>query len=765
MRNRPFFWVCLGLSLLLMGIAAVGKGEYLTDFPPCSLQGGEDVTLLGKVGQKIQKDNYQIFYLNQNRLFYGQYSLQESRIIVYISSYGKPFQEGQEEIPIGAWLRVGGELVLPSQARNPGNFDQKQYYRTQGIRYILYADSYEEIPVGKRCVYDRLREILYQFRRRWQTLLEKEAGGKSGGVFAAILLGEKSGLDAELKEIYQKNGFGHILAISGLHLSFVGMGIYRFFRKLTGSYLAAAVVGTVFLGLYILMIGWSVSVLRALVMFLFRAGADVAGRKNDGFTAFSAALLAVLIWRPLSVYDGGFWLSFGAVLGILLVVPVFSDAAGGLWEEKESRRLPGEPPAPGWKSSFREKARHARDALLQGFLASAGIQLVTMPVLLYFFFEIPVYGVFLNLLVLPLLSVLLASGFLGSFLLAARIPFGTLFFKAAQVIFWIYETIGKGTLCLPFARWVAGKPELWKIGLYYFLLAVLLALWKCQIVRSRRFLLLGVSLLISVVGIRFGQIGVAQVTMLDVGQGDSIFLRSADGTAYLMDGGSSDVKQVGQYRIEPFLKSEGAGTLDYVFVSHGDSDHLCGIKEMIERMQDGVGITIRTLALPEQKFWDEKLEALAGLAKEAGIRVAVMKKGQTVGKAGTMAITCLAPDSGSTLEPGNEASLVLAVQCGGFDLLLTGDVEGDGEEALTATLRQEYAKTSWEVLKAAHHGSKYSSSEDFLSIVRPKAAWISAGMDNPYGHPHEETLKRLRKYKATVRQTAEDGAIAVKFKP
>lgn len=163
---------------------------------------------------------------------------------------------------------------------------------------------------------DVFREKLAVFRAGWKELLVREMGEREGGVLAAILLGEKSDMDPEMKELYQVNGIGHILAISGLHLSFAGLGAYRLFRRLTGSYKAGGLAGGMLLFLYVSMIGMTVSVLRAWVMFLFRVGADVTGRKYDMPTALSVAAVIAVGSNPLYLYDGGFLLSFGALLAI-----------------------------------------------------------------------------------------------------------------------------------------------------------------------------------------------------------------------------------------------------------------------------------------------------------------------------------------------------------------------------------------------------------------------------------------------------------------
>ena len=257
---------------------------------------------------------------------------------------------------------------------------------------------------------------------------------------------------------------------------------------------------------------------------------------------------------------------------------------------------------------------------------------------------------------------------------------------------------------------------------------------------------------------KFEGIEQMKVTVLDVGQGDGIFIKGPGRMTCMIDGGSSDVKQVGQYRIEPYLLSKGVGSLDYVFISHGDSDHINGIEEMITRQK--IGVKIKTLVFPEKKVWDESMENLALLAKKSGVKVAVIKEGQTLCDRG-MEILCLGPGESYSGESGNAASMILTVSYRDYDFLFTGDVEGEGEEQICEALKKYCPEKKIEVLKAAHHGSRNSSSEIFLKQVRPLYTLISAGVDNAYGHPHAETVERLEKINSYIMSTANCGGIEI----
>lgn len=713
MRNRPLCSVCLMVFLIFsIGMTAGGSRFFREPMPPeIKKQAGKEVQITGQVYQIEVRESYQILYLILSK--------KTARILVY--------DDAKQSVQIGNKVNVKGELSLFEEARNPGNFDQKFYYEKQKIGAFLWAEALR--------VTDResnpLKQGLYELRQKWKRILIDAAGEEDGGALAAILLGEKQGMDREIRELYQVNGIAHVLAISGLHLSFLGVGVYHLLRRITGSYTVGGLAGVLFLSAYILMIGMTVSAFRAMVMFLFRIGADLSGRHYDSPTALAAAAVTVCMWRPLSLYDSGFWLSFGALIAIILILPIF-------------KNLPA-----------------------QSLWASVSVNLFLLPILMYSFYEVPIYGVFLNLIVIPLLSVLMAAGLIGTMISLFWEHAGEAIFLCCRIIFRVYEHSCEAALRLPFARVVTGQQDIWKILFYYvFLFAAVLLLRKKEEnkgeKRSRKkrvvlsVLLVGTGMTILLFTAQVKD--KITITMLDVGQGDGLVIRGPEGKTYFMDGGSSDVKKVGEYRIEPYLLSQGIGSLDYVFASHGDQDHISGIRELVQRQKTGV--TIKRLVLPTQTVWDDALKELAEMAEKEGIPVFTMEKGQCLTE-GKLSLTCIQPGKGEMEETGNSASLVLALRYGDFDMLFTGDVEGEGEKRLVDHLQGEYSECVWDVLKTAHHGSGNSTTEEFLKTAAPQYAFISAGKNNSYGHPHKETLERLKDAGAIVYSTQEEGAVTI----
>lgn len=701
MKTRPLCFVCLVLILLQSASMIVKGGESLVEIPAFSIFNEEQeksIHIHGQVYKKINKSNYQILFLKNN-------SVEDSRLLIYDKAF--------TDVPIGKYILIKGKLGLFERATNPGGFDEALFYARQNIYGSVSCEKLLEVSGDSHI----LMEGLFQLKTSWHRRLAECIGEKNGSILAAMILGEKGEMDADMKELYQNNGISHILAISGLHISFIGLGIYKLVRKTGLGFLLSGVLAMGVLTLYILMIGVSVSAVRAYVMLLLKIGADITGRVYDMLTAAMLGAAMTVLYQPLYLTDGGFYMSYGAILGIAILSP----------------HLKG----------------------LSICCASVAINLMLFPITLWFFYVIPTYSVFINMIVLPLTGVVLGLGITGSLLLLG-VPFiGEFCLKICNLILNFYEQICQIGKRLPMSRSVLGKPEIWEMMLYYGMLILILILVHYAGKKKLKKSICRISWLLLAFPIMLmahRPSGNLDITMLDVGQGDGIYLRGPQGIAYFIDGGSSDESGLGKYCIEPFLESQGVGTLDYVFITHGDSDHYSGIGEMITR-QD-VGVRIKHLVLPSNYRNSDALLELSMEARQANIEVLIMNAGESL-REKNMIITCLQPNVNNKTLDGNAGSMVLEVQYGDFSMLCTGDVEGEGEELLLKKMQGK----DYDVLKVAHHGSKYSTSKRFLKLCTPDIALISAGEGNQYGHPHEELLKRLEDAGCKIYNTQENGAI------
>ena len=666
------------------------------------------VIIHGQVYKKTNTSNIQILYLKNN-------SEIDSKIMVYDETF--------TEVAIGQTIRLRGRTKTFERARNQGNFDQSLYYAKQDLYGVIWCEQVVAVTGDAHW----LRENLYKVKTHWRNMILEVMGDTEGNILVAMLLGEKGEMDSDIKELYQKNGIGHILAISGLHISFIGLGIYKTTRRTGLGYILSGLISILFLSIYAIMIGFSVSVIRAYVMLLFRIGADMTGRVYDMLTALLVAAAFTVGIQPLYLTDAAFLLSYGAILGILFLLPCL------------------------------ESLFPSRVKFLSMWKASLAINVMLFPVLLWFYFEVPTYSILLNCLVIPLTSVLLGAGMLGSLFCWILWPVGNWCLQVCKWILWLIEMLSMAGSKLPLWRIVMGQPKLWQIVIYYLMLGSCILMLRHYVKHKKNriaCLVLCVCMSLGILLLAYRPTGTLTVTMLDVGQGDGIFMRGPEGHTYFIDGGSSDVEGLGKQRIETFLKSQGVGKLDYVFLSHGDTDHCIGIKEMLGRQE--VGIEIRRLVLPSNWRKDEMLVELVHIAQKAEVSVVVMKAGESITEGG-MRLQCIQPTSTDSHLVGNEGSMVLSAHFETFSMLFTGDVEAQGEEALINRL----AGQEFTVLKVAHHGSKYSSSERFLKNIQAKFALISSGEGNSYGHPHGETLERLADVGCRVFTTTKNGAITI----
>lgn len=639
----------------------------------------------------------------------------------------------QKPLPaVGEKIRVFGEGKAADPARNPGAFDYRLYCRSRGISGIIYVEGYT-VTGGKVHVFS---DSLYRIRRCFSEQLKAIALPEDAGILSAVLFGEKDDLDSEIYELYRKNGISHLLAISGLHVSIVGLGIWKIFRKGGAGFWISGIFAGGFLCAYGMMVGSGASVTRAVSMAGLSFLAAAVGRTYDLPTAMCIPAAGLLLAHPYLLSQASFQLSFLAVTSLIYPGRLFSSQGEKLFTD--------------------EKISAAASA----FFTSLSIQVVTAPVILWHSFGIPVYGVFLNLIVIPLMTYVVISGFLGLGLSFLSESVGGAMLGGAHYILKFYEVICNWTGELPGAELVLGQPEIWKIGCYYGLMIFGAVVYErgMEIAENKkhRLVLLCAAWLAAFLFLLPSRQTGLSATFLDVGQGDGIVLRSESHTI-LVDCGSSQQKSIGEKVLVPYLKSQGVTRLDLAVMTHGDQDHMNGIRYLLEHPESG--IRVGGLMMPEAGK-DEIYRKMAELAKKRDIPVFYAKKGDIwnnfPGKG--MSMECLSPDGGTEFTDRNEESLVFRLTYGRFSMLLTGDMETSGEE----TLLTSGVLTPVTILKAGHHGSATSSSEEFIEKLSPSVTILSYGRKNRYGHPAEKVRKRLLEHGSKIYETGLSGAVMVR---
>ena len=662
------------------------------------------------------------------------------------------YLQEDEALPrAGSYVRVFGEVSPFLQATNPGEFDTAAYYRRKDCLFALRKTKI----TAQTKTYGRLEEFLSQLRYESEALFRKLLGEKNGATASAMVLGRKKGMDSEVKALYQGAGISHLLAISGLHLSLIGAGLFGLLKKVRFPVTLSAGISTWILIVYAQLTGMGISTRRALVMFLLFLAAGLLKRTPDLPTSLAVAALLLLVPKPQRILDAGFQLSFSAVLGIAGMIPVLQDG----WEDAAPSLRVTDGVA-GWNIARAAIVRTCR-LLRKNILAGLGITMTMLPFLLIHFYEWSPWSVLLNLVVIPLMGILLPC--LIGLQLVARLTALVhclelpqhLLCTAIEAIFSCYEQLCRFTMALPGSILHTGYPTWQALAAYTIGLIALAVSGK----KLRPHLRLAAAVcLMGIFLIRLP--GELNVTMLDVGQGECVGIETREHHVYLVDAGSTSKKKTGQYQIIPWLKYIGTRGVEGIFITHWDEDHISAVGELLEWSKSS-RVKIRRIFLPDVALKDEVLEALLQQIEEANVSVEYLSAGEHMTD-GALQISCLHPYAKKVPEDRNDASLVLRLSQDDFQMLLTGDLEKSGEDWLVEQARPATQNPlRCTILDAGHHGASNATGEALLDLAQPGVVLISCGKNNRYGHPAPETLQRLEERGIRWYSTAEVGAIQV----
>ncbi len=752
--RRPLCCVCVAFVVTVFLYLKFSPPQYpVHDHPE-----GEQITLLGEVCKKEYKSGYQGSMLVielKNVQGWSPGSGQEGEtskrgnVICYIEA-----NEGLVVPKAGSVVAVEGEVSYFDTARNPGEFDAQDYYRILGVEFRLYKTRIRT----ESSRYSAYHEILYQLRCHFEGVFDSALAPKDASIMKAVLLGNKSELDTQSRQLFQRSGIAHILAISGLHITLLGMGLYKMLRKVCIPQAVCAVVSIGLMIAYGDMVGMSSSAYRAVFMFGMQLVAQMLRRTYDMLTALALAAVLILFEQPLYLYHSGFQLSFGAILGVGCLSDVVKPVELG-------------------------KGRRLTEKAALSLCGSLSIFLVHFPIMLCVYYEFPIYSFLLNLVIIPAMSFLMAAGLLCLGAGSLPVAFG---YAVAGMMGWVchillsaFERLCVISLKMPFANWVVGRPEDWRICAYGGVIVFLYMAHQRGRSYAKRGINIGLPLsvrfmtvLAAVALLSDSPVDGVAMTFLDVGQGDCIWIRSAGGEHFLVDGGSSSESKVGAYTIIPYLKYMGVSRLDAVFLTHLDKDHISGVMEILvggsgdtgNIAEDKMEVGISRICISESVIEDDAYDELIILCEARKIPVYRLKAGDRIEACG-LEFEVLHPQGDYEADSRNAYSLVMKMETQDHvTALLTGDVEADGERMTAQNLCTISGFAGIDIYKAAHHGSRYSNLKELISLTNPQLAVISCAEDNSYGHPHAETIEKFEEIGSDIRMTKDTGAIFIRIK-
>lgn len=644
----------------------------------------------------------------------------------------------------GMHVRLEGMLVLPELPRNPGQFNRRIYESGKKIDFYLENPTVLEVKEQRSGV----REVVEIWKTEMMNRCEKIYPDAEASILEAMLFGEKRELSGDIKELYQAAGISHVLVISGLHISLLALAVAGILRRLGFPMPVWVILSVGVLAGYGILIGQPTTAVRALLMFFVLQGARLLGRSYDLLSALAFAGILMLLDNPDLILDGGCRLAFCAVIGVGWYVSEKNKIFRSIGE-KEKRKNRGK----GGKGS-------SAGAILENIRAGWYLWLFTLPVMLDTFYQVSVVGILWNLVAIPLLPVIIASGGLGVVLAGWNIFLGSLAGSPAYGMLQLYQEIGNISEKLPVGMWTPGQPSKPVIAGYYLVIFLLVLVEKQLIKREKRWKIRKIfpgmelcSMLLLLLLMAHPWQQREKITFLDVGQGDASLLQSG-GQTLLLDGGSTSQKNVGTYVILPYIKQQGISCLEAVVLTHTDQDHINGVTEVLEEGKKG-WLTVKNLMYPYWMEGTEQGKQLKKLAEEAGASCRKIRAGDrlTIGKAEAVV---LYPKEQEKIAEPNAGSLVLFWKWEGVRAMFTGDLPEEKERELLQNL------PACEILQVGHHGSATSTCREFLEQVQPSLAVISCAMKNRYGHPSPDTVDRLKKTGCEIRYTMKSGAITIR---
>lgn len=601
-----------------------------------------------------------------------------------------------------------------------GGVEEPTYHRSEGTFLLAYQQAEVYILEGKNVAWHHYPAL---WRRTILNRIDEIFPSDTAAFVKALLLGDRSGIDYEMSTAFKVSGISHIVAVSGLHVSILFAAIYLVtFRKRLLSF----IVGTAVLLIFAAVAGFTPSINRACIMQFLVLLAILVNREYDPPTALSFSALVMLVFNPMVVTSISFQLSVGSMTGIFLFYKGIHD-----WILDKDRLGA----AKGRSVTAKVKRYFASSVAI-----SLGAGVVTTPLVAYHFGVVSLIGILTNLLILWLLSTVFYGAVIALFVSLTGIYVGKL--AAFIVVLPVRFIIGlaKKLSAIPLAAVYTRSSYIvvWLVFVYV-MLAVFLLLKKkpAAVFISCCTISLCAALAASWLEPLTDD---CRVTVLDVGQGQSILLQS-EGRTFLVDCGGENAAQCADLAAETLL-SQGIDHLDGIILTHFDADHAGAVPYLLTR------ISADRIFLP---FCEDADSIGAKIKKLAGDIVVSIDQDLSFSY-GSSKMTLFAPE---LFDSGNESSMCVLFQTENCDILVTGDRGSLGEMLLLSRTQLP----ELEVLVAGHHGSAGSTGEAFLEALRPDTVLISAGKNNPYGHPASALLERLARYGCAVYRTDLNGTI------
>lgn len=627
------------------------------------------------------------------------------------------------------------EYQKPNTARNYMGFDYSNYLKTKKILGTVNVESNNLQVISHNntnAILNKIYSLKNIMKQKINELLPKETAGLCIG----MLIGETSNIEESMQEDFRDSNLSHILAVSGANVSYIIISITYIFNKMYFRKKLSKIISIILLILFMLLTGCTSSVNRACIMAILMLIAELLNRKSDVYNNLALSALILLIINPYSILDIGFQLSYMGTIGIVFLHDKISNIV------------------------------QIKNKIIKYFfemiIVTTCANLAIIPIMMFHFNTVSLTFYFSNVLAGPILGAVVIIGFIMFFvsliLNSLAIPIA---FILNIMLKFIIKIAGL-TASLPISKILITTPSIWFIIIWYATIIILYYKEKAKkfYLKNKKHLKIAVTCILIIVLTSNLVIKLnkdLKIYFIDVGQGDSCLIVTPTNKKILIDGGGSEFGSfdVGEKTLLPYLLDRKIKKLDYVLISHFDSDHVGGILTLMEK------IKIEKIIICKQGEVSENYKKFLNILKSKKIKVQIVKTKDKISIDKDTFFYILHP-ANELIKDNilNNNSIVTKFYYRNFSILFTGDIEEIAEKELIKKYKSSSILKST-VLKVGHHGSKTSSTKELLEKVKPKIALIGVGENNNFGHPNSEVLNRLNSLNCKIYRTDLNGEIVL----
>lgn len=641
----------------------------------------------------------------------------------------------QDSLKYGQLIYIKGEYIIPSEAKNYKGFDYREYLKTKKIYGTIKVNKYN-IKILKNnninkifCIANKSRNYI---KNKTKEILPLDCASLLNG----ILIGDKSDINENIIEDFKLSNLSHMLAVSGTHVGYIIIGLTLLLNKIHISKKWIYVIMIIALIIYLFITNFTVSIIRACIMSILVLISNILHRKSDIATSISISTLVILIYNPFSINDIGFQLSYLGTIGIILFTKNIEEILNKIKLNKKVRKI---------------------------IATSTSAQIMIAPIMAIRFNTISLTFIIGNILATPLLGASIILGFViislsfvsKTMLNIMSIPLNLIL----NLLLFITNNIAK----IPMSSIIIKTPYLITIILWYIIILMFNHMYKKNFHVKKiilhyakntiAFILIILLLYNFFINFNLKINGILNIHFIDVGQGDSTLIVTPNNKKILIDGGEANQDTLSKYLLNRRIKQ-----IDYLIISHFDSDHSGGCIQLFDK------IIVKNIIIGKQFEKSEDYEKLLRLINKNNIKNYEVQVGERINIEKNLYLDILWPDSNNVISENilNNNSLVFKLIYKNFSMLFTGDIEKIAEEEIiNKNLNKDILNC--DVLKVAHHGSKTSSCKIFIEKVNPKIALIGVGLNNKFGHPSNNTLENLEAMKCKIYRTDENGEVSIKI--